>query len=149
MRKKVRRWLIGSFMAVGILLAFILSPIASELFGYTEFFLQPTPYPKMAKILDEVPFWFRVERLYYRCEKVGLRLQNFSPLYDAKAAAQHCGGIGEVYIAALEATGVRSAQNFAKHHQPPFTFGDIESVNSCSYHYYGGNCFNYLYDDTN
>ena len=147
MRKKVRRWLILSLMAFGVLVAFMLSPVASELFGYTEFFLEPTPYPEMAKILDEAPFWFRVERLYYRCQKVGLNPQDFSPLYDTTAAAQRCGGISKVYVAALEATGVWSAQSFARRYQPPFDVDSAGEISSCPFHYYGGGCFNYLYDE--
>ena len=145
MRKRVRRWLVIGFMIVGASVAFALSPIAGEFFGYTEFFLEPTPYPEMAKMLDEAPFWFRVERLYYRCEKAGSRLQDFLPLENIAAAAQRCGSIEKVYVAALEATGVRSAQSFARRHQPPFDFSTGESVSSCTYYYYPINCHNYLY----
>ena len=146
MRKRARRWLIVGFMAVGVAVAFALSPIASEFFGCTEFFLEPTPYPKMAKILDDAPFWFRVQRLYYRCEKVGSRMQDFSPLEHVAVATQRCGGVQKVYVAALEATGVRSAQSFARRYQPPFVFDDRESVNPCPYYYYAINCYNYLDD---
>ena len=145
MRKKVRRWLIIGFMIFSVSVAFALSPIASEFFGYTEFFLEPTPYPEMAKILDKAPFWFRVERLYYRCKKVGSHIQDFSPLDDLAAATQRCGSVQKVYIAALEATGVRSAQSFARRYQPPFDFYNRESVSSCAYYYYPINCYNYLY----
>ena len=122
MRKRVRRWLVIGFMIVGVSIAFALSPIASEFFGYTEFFLEPTPYPEMAKMLDEAPFWFRVERLYYRCEKAGSRLQDFLPLENIAAAARRCGSLERVYVAALEATGVRSAQSFCQTSPTTFRF---------------------------
>ena len=144
MRKKVRRWLIIGFMIFGVSVAFALSPIASEFFGYTEFFLEPTPCPEMAKILDDAPFWFRVEKLYYRCEKVGSRLQDFSPLENVAAAARQCGSLERVYVAALEATGVWLAQSFARRYQPPLMVEDRNATFSCTF-FYQINCFNYLY----
>ena len=130
-------------MAFGVLVALALSPVAGELFGYTEFFLEPTPYPEMEKILAEAPFWFRVEKLYYRCEKVGLRMQDFSPLNDLTVAAQRCGSVKNTYIAALEASGVMSAKSFARRYQPPFGVDDKGESFSCPFIYL--NCSNYLY----
>ena len=136
--KKVRGRLSPGFLATGLLILAAFPFTFQEFSGSTEFFLQPTPYPEIALILERAPFWFRVEGLYYRC-KQGDTAQR---LEDVASSARRCGGDQNVIVTGLEATGVTSAQRFAKRHQPPFMVDDKGTTHSCAFSFNCPNFFN-------